>query len=291
MPELPEVETIRRGLAEHLTGARIASVDGMGGRLVRNNPQGVTDIVAAVEGAVVSGVERRGKFMWITFVGSDFALVVHLGMSGQARVYHRPSRELARHEHLRLTIEGGGAVSFIDPRMFGQLTVSPLVEDDYGRLVPEVAQALAPDPFEDVSDSVFVDRLSRTSRPIKTALLDQRVISGIGNIYADEALYAARVHALRAGSSLRRKKLGEVVEAARDVMGSALAKGGTSFDSLYVNAVGDPGYFARSLQVYGRTGRPCPRCGAKIRKIVVGGRSTHFCPNCQRRRVGGAPRS
>lgn len=187
MPELPEVETIRRGIDRHLRGHQIVSVEGGGGRLVRNNPQGMVDLHAHLTNSRVTAVERRGKFMWVEFDEADSALVIHLGMSGHVRILEESSDELGRHEHVRLTMDDGQKASFIDPRMFGHLTISRLVEDATGRLVPEVARSIAPDPLEDAPLELWTTPMLRTRRFIKTVLLDQTVISGIGNIYADEA--------------------------------------------------------------------------------------------------------
>lgn len=281
VPELPEVETIRRGLHTHLVGQEIVSVEGTGGRLVRNNPQGLTDLEAHLPGARVSGVSRRGKFMWLDLERRDVSLVIHLGMSGQVRVDKNPPSRLARHEHLRLTLSNGHGVRFIDPRTFGQLTISMLTVDPLGRRIPVVASGLAPDPLEDAPISTWIQPILRTRRPIKTVLLDQTVISGIGNIYADEALFRAGVSGFVPGNSLSDAGATSIVEGAREVMEAALRKGGTSFDSLYVDAEGNPGYFSRRLQVYKRAGKGCPTCGAPIRREVISGRSHFFCPVCQ----------
>lgn len=281
MPELPEVETVRRGLATHLEGATITSVDGVGGRLVRHNPGGMADLKSALSGTQISGAQRRGKYMWLTFTDRDYALVIHLGMSGQVRVNVRAPKQLARHEHVRLSLEGGKRVRFIDPRTFGHLTVSPLQVDRLGRTIPAAAAKLAPDPLEDASAKTWTEPMRRTRRPIKTVLLDQSVISGIGNIYADEALFQVSINGREPGVSLSEATANSVVDAARAVMTAALAQGGTSFDSLYVDTEGNPGYFSRRLQVYQRAGRACPRCGDLIERTVIAGRSHFFCPTCQ----------
>ena len=282
MPELPEVETIRRGIDRHLRGHRIVSVEGGGGRLVRNNPQGMVDLHAHLTNSQVTAVERRGKFMWVEFDEADSALVIHLGMSGHVRILEGSSDELGRHEHVGLTMDEGQKVSFIDPRMFGHLTISRLVEDVTGRLVPEVARSIAPDPLEDTPVELWTTPMLRTRRFIKTVLLDQTVISGIGNIYADEALFRAGINGLVRSDTMSPATATNVVEAARDVMTEAVAVGGTSFDALYLNTDGDPGYFARSLQVYGREAEPCKRCGHPVERQVINGRSHHFCAECQK---------
>ncbi len=281
LPELPEVETIRQGLAKRVVNHRIEQVLGTGSRLVRNNPQGMADLHAHLGGARVAAVSRRGKFMWMEFEESDFALVIHLGMSGQVRVRRRLPAEPGRHEHVRLLLDDGTAVSFVDPRTFGHLTISRLHEDVTGRHVPETMRAVAPDPFEDVPREIFTSALAKTRRHVKTALLDQSVVSGIGNIYADEALFRARFHGTVRSADLAQEDAATVIDAARLVMGRALQVGGTSFDALYVDTEGNPGYFERSLRVYGRVGRPCRDCGTTIAREVVGGRSHFFCPQCQ----------
>lgn len=281
MPELPEVETIRRGLVDHLRGQTIEAVEGEGGRLVRHNPGGIADVETALTGAQVSDIERRGKYMWLRLAERDYALVVHLGMSGQVRVSARAPRELAPHEHVRLTLRSGRLVRFVDPRTFGHLTVSPLSVDPLGRTIPAAASRLAPDPLEDAPATTWTEPIRRTRRAIKTVLLDQAVISGIGNIYADEALFRAGISGHQPGASLSADTATSVVDAAREVMTAALAQGGTSFDSLYVDTEGNPGYFSRRLQVYKRAGKPCPRCGHQIERVVIAGRSHFFCPKCQ----------
>lgn len=281
MPELPEVETVRRRLGAHIEGHLITSVEGEGGRLVRNNPQGIADLHVHLPGAEISRVERRGKFMWLCLRERDLALVIHLGMSGQVRVAKTSRGQLARHEHLRLIFDDGRRVSFVDPRTFGHVTLSGLITDANGRLIPELARKIAPDPFEDISLDPTIQKIRRSRRPIKTVLLDQAVISGIGNIYADEALFLSGIHGTRGGDSLEEDTLKEIVENARVVMGRALAMKGTSFDSAYVTADGEPGEYGRALRVYRRSGRACPECGDRIQRMVIHQRSHFFCPTCQ----------
>lgn len=281
MPELPEVETIRVGLASHVLGQQIVLVRGKGSRLVRNNPQGMQDLHAHLLHARIRGVQRRGKFMWMELDGSDFALVIHLGMSGQVRVTEEKTQELERHEHVRLLLDNGKSVSFVDPRTFGHLTISALTPDSSGRIIPEIMGSLAPDPFEDVAPSVFTTAMAKTSRIVKSVLLDQHVVSGIGNIYADEALFRAGLHGSVRAKDLNPDQAVALIGAAKEVMGEALEVGGTSFDALYVNTEGDPGYFERSLRVYGREGEECVECGREIERQILGGRSHFFCSGCQ----------
>ncbi len=287
MPELPEVETIRRGLARRVVGKEVAQILGDGGRLVRNNPGGVADIRDLAIGATISKVARRGKFMWLVFEGGDAgaprALVVHLGMSGQVRYRSKAQSQtpLGKHEHLRMLFEGGGAISFVDQRTFGHLTVSELQVDGTGRVVPEVSSHIAPDLLEltDLRDLISATR--KRKRIIKSLLLDQGLVSGVGNIYADEALHRAGVHGAVRGCDLTEVQAGQVFEYARGVMALATKQGGTSFDDLYVDAEGDPGYFERSLRVYGRGRRACRKCGSSIQRIRLQGRSHFHCPRCQ----------
>lgn len=279
MPELPEVETIRRGLDRHVSGQTIVQASGRSGRLFRNNPGGVAQVEAVLGGSEIAGTGRRGKFMWLNFSDSEEVLVIHLGMSGQIRVESDPlpqTTELARHEYLRLRLDSGEKVSFIDPRTFGHLTLS---EVDGG--IPNALAHVAPDPFEVAWDpEATAAKMRASTRAIKTMLLDQSVVSGIGNIYADEALHRAGVHGATRGRELESSQLEAVLTGARDAMEAAIEVGGTSFDSLYVDTEGNPGYFSRSLQVYGQAGERC-ECGDQIVREIIGGRSHFYCPSCQ----------
>lgn len=300
MPELPEVESVRRGLAGWVAGAHVQRVRVLDERILgttsrRDIPAGAGILFAAdLAEATLTGAQRRGKFMWLPLLDGHRALAVHLGMSGQFRI-HQPGDPV--HKHTRAIMDlhspGNGDVElrFIDQRIFGHLGVEPIVPGmanwgaSAGRPRPVALSAshIAPDPFEPGFEPQAVARvLARKNTAIKTALLDQSVLSGIGNIYADEALFAAGVHPLALADRLRISRVVRVVEAAREVMARALEVGGTSFDDLYVNVNGESGYFARSLQAYGREGQPCTRCARPLKRIVVGGRSTHFCPTCQR---------
>ena len=285
MPELPEVETIRAGLAKRVAGRVIEKAEGGGGRLTRNNPGGVAQVRQSLTGATVIRIERRGKFMWWVLDGPDESLVVHLGMSGQVRT-SSPKRQtdLHKHEHLRLTLDDGTLVHFVDPRMFGHLTLSPLETDKRGRQIPKVASHIAPDLLEFDAESDLLELASTVAsrhRMIKPMLLDQSVVSGIGNIYADEGLHAAKVHGTQVGSEITEETALAVIRACGAVMTRAMQVGGTSFDSLYVDVEGNPGYFARQLSVYHREDRPCPRCGDTIRRSVIQGRAHYSCPSCQ----------
>jgi formamidopyrimidine-DNA glycosylase len=279
MPELPEVEVVRRGLAAHVTGRTISAVRVHHPRAVRRHEAGPADLTARLLGTQVTGTGRRGKYLWLT-LGDGSALVVHLGMSGQMLLGEVPNEN-----HLRIAalLDDGTALSFVDQRTFGGWMLADLVTVD-GTDVPIPVAHLARDPLDPkFNRDGVVTVLRRKHSEIKRQLLDQTVVSGIGNIYADEALWRARVNGARPASSLTRAKLGELLDAAADVMTDALGQGGTSFDSLYVNVNGESGYFERSLDAYGREGEPCRRCGAVMRREKFMNRSSFYCPKCQPR--------
>ncbi|MFG1929530.1 DNA-formamidopyrimidine glycosylase [Mycobacterium sp. NPDC048908] len=279
MPELPEVEVVRRGLAAHVTGKTITAVRVHHPRAVRRHEAGPADLTARLLDAKITGTGRRGKYMWLT-LDDGAALVVHLGMSGQMLLGEVPNEN-----HLRIAalLDDGTALSFVDQRTFGGWMLADLVTVD-GTEVPLPVAHLARDPLDAAfnRDGV-VTVLHRKHSEVKRQLLDQTVVSGIGNIYADEALWRARVNGARLASSLSRAKLAELLDAATEVMSEALGQGGTSFDSLYVNVNGESGYFDRSLDAYGREGEPCRRCGAVMRREKFMNRSSFYCPKCQPR--------
>lgn len=341
MPELPEVEVVRAGLAPALTGARIIACEVLDPRaLKRHMPlaggfagagrtgHGVTltteegalraaDFERRVVGLLLAAPARRGKFMWIPVsdgaepatggagaaaggadvAADDAGLLVHLGMSGQMLLRAVDAAD-DRHVRVRLWIEhadhGELRLDFADQRLFGSLALDALVPDpfsarpdsgDRAPLVPGQAVHIAPDPLErSFDDAAFVARLRARTRGVKQLILDQSIISGVGNIYADEALWRARLHPETAGSTVSVRRARELLAALRDVFSKALAEGGTSFDEQYVNVNGEAGYFAHSLNAYGRGGEPCSRCSTPIRRVPFGGRSSHFCPRCQRKR-------
>jgi formamidopyrimidine-DNA glycosylase len=279
MPELPEVEVVRRGLAAHVTGRTISAVRVHHPRAVRRHEAGPADLTARLLDARITGTGRRGKYLWLT-LDDGSALVVHLGMSGQMLLGEVPNEK-----HLRIAtlLDDGTALSFVDQRTFGGWMLADLVTVD-GTDVPMPVAHLARDPLDPkFNRDGVVTVLRRKHSEIKRQLLDQTVVSGIGNIYADEALWRAKVNGARLASSLTRAKLGELLDAAADVMSDALGQGGTSFDSLYVNVNGQSGYFDRSLDAYGREGEPCPRCGAVMRREKFMNRSSFYCPKCQPR--------
>jgi formamidopyrimidine-DNA glycosylase len=279
MPELPEVEVVRRGLAAHVTGRTITAVRVHHPRAVRRHEAGPADLTARLLDTQITGTGRRGKYMWLT-LDDGSALVVHLGMSGQMLLGEVPNEN-----HLRIAalLDDGTALSFVDQRTFGGWMLADVVTVD-GTDVPVPVAHLARDPLDPAFNRDGVVRvLRRKHSEIKRQLLDQTVVSGIGNIYADEALWRARINGARLASSLPRAKLAELLDAAAEVMSDALGQGGTSFDSLYVNVNGESGYFDRSLDAYGREGEPCRRCGAVMRREKFMNRSSFYCPKCQPR--------
>lgn len=281
MPELPEVETIRLGLQSHSAKRRVEVATADESRLFRHNTSGGRAVLDLAEGRTIGGWSRRGKFMWVSFEGADPVLVVHLGMSGQVLCNPSDKASARKHEHLRLELDNQMVLQFNDPRTFGHLTVSEMVKAN-GRLVPAVLAHIGPDPLENGWEESFSwKQLGASNRKVKTALLDQTIISGIGNIYADESLYRAGIRGDRTLRALTEEQWVNLVGHAAKVMEEALSQGGTSFDALYVDTQGNPGYFARSLNVYGREGQPCLRCGSTIARTSLGGRSHFHCPNCQ----------
>jgi formamidopyrimidine-DNA glycosylase len=286
MPELPEVEVVRRGLQAHVVGKTMTAVRVHHPRAVRRHEAGPADLTARLLGARITGTDRRGKYLWLLLdlpTDPDSALVVHLGMSGQMLLGTVP-----RADHVRISalLDDGTVLSFADQRTFGGWLLADLVTVD-SSVVPVPVAHLARDPLDPRFDAdAVVKVLRRKHSEIKRQLLDQTVVSGIGNIYADEALWRAKVHGARIAATLTRKQLVAVLDAAADVMREALAKGGTSFDSLYVNVNGESGYFNRSLDAYGREGEPCRRCGAVMRREKFMNRSSFYCPRCQPRPRG-----
>ncbi|GAB4725475.1 DNA-formamidopyrimidine glycosylase [Mycobacterium avium] len=280
MPELPEVEVVRRGLHSHVVGKTISAVRVHHPRAVRRHEAGPADLTARLLGARITGTDRRGKYLWLLLNGCDTALVVHLGMSGQMLLGAVP-----RAEHVRISalLDDGTVLSFADQRTFGGWMLADLLEVD-GSILPRPVAHLARDPLDPRFDAAAVVKvLRRKHSEIKRQLLDQQVVSGIGNIYADEALWRAKVHGARIAATLTGRQLTAVLDAAAEVMRDALVQGGTSFDSLYVNVNGESGYFDRSLDAYGREGESCRRCGAVMRREKFMNRSSFYCPKCQPR--------
>jgi len=278
VPELPEVEVVRRGLAQWVVGRRIAAAEVLHPRAIRRHVPGADEFTARLKNRTVRSAERRGKYLWLPLSGAEEAILAHLGMSGQLLVVDQDTL-LEKHLRVRLLFEDGGPdLRFVDQRTFGHVMLTTLVDG-----VPEPIAHIAPDPFEAAFDEAeFTRRLRAKRTEIKRALLDQSLISGVGNIYADEALWIAGLHWARPTQTLTRPKIAELLAAVRTVMGAALLQGGTSFDSLYVNVNGESGYFDRSLEAYGRRDQPCSRCGTSIRREAFMNRSSYSCPRCQR---------
>ena len=289
MPELPEVEVVRRGIATHVVGRTFTDVEVSGHRVARRHLPGPADLADRLRGRAVAAARRRGKYLWLELDGQGAdaageALVIHLGMSGQLLV-EAPEAPREKHAHALFDLSDGRQLRFVDQRTFGGLQLVPLVADRFGdRTVPQIITHIAPDPLEPVFDQQAVGRAIRRRRTqLKRALLDQALVSGIGNIYADEALWRARLHGERATDKLTAAAARQVLEHAADVMTEALGHGGTSFDSLYVNVNGAGGYFERSLNAYGRQGKPCRRCGTLMVREAFMNRSSFSCPRCQPR--------
>jgi formamidopyrimidine-DNA glycosylase len=286
VPELPEVEVVRRGLERWVAGRTVASVEVRHPRAGRRHLEGTDHFVAALTGRTFTAAHRRGKYLWLPLAEADGtptgqALVAHLGMSGQLLV-EKPTQPDETHLRARFTFtDGGRELRFVDQRTFGGLAVEELGPDGD---VPTRIAHIAIDPLDAGFDEAgFSAALRRRHTEVKRALLDQTLVGGIGNIYADEALWRARLHGNRPTDRLTRAQVHDLLEGVRDVLGEALAQGGTSFDSLYVDVNGESGYFSRFLAVYGQAERPCPRCGAPIRRESFMNRSSYSCPTCQPR--------
>jgi formamidopyrimidine-DNA glycosylase len=303
VPELPEVEVVRAGLAPAVTGARIAGVEVLDARSLKRHEAASGDFERLLTGARIEAAVRRGKFLWLPLAGGD-ALVGHLGMSGQLllRTPDHPGDD--RHARIRLHLDhpdhGELRVDFVDQRIFGSMAVDRMVPTADGevagfsagvtgpwaRSIPSQVAHIARDPLDPAfRDAEFVRAVARRSSAIKRILLDQGLVSGIGNIYADEALWAVRMHGEQPGDTSSPRRIRDLLQAVRDVLQKALAEGGTSFDAQYVNVNGASGYFSHSLNAYGRAGLPCPRCGTPIVREAFMNRSSHRCPRCQRLRM------
>jgi len=316
VPELPEVEVVRRGLARWVLGARLGPVTVLHPRPVRRHLAGPEDFAGRLDGTRVVDVVRRGKFLWLVLDDGD-ALMAHLGMSGQLLLQPRQAPD-ERHLRVRIRLDprpgpapedalappgppaeevAGRELRFVDQRMFGGLSLEPLVPTpdalpagasalpgDGAALLPLPVRHIARDPLDPhLDEAALLARLRRRRTGIKRALLDQTLVSGVGNIYADEALWRAGLHFARPTELITRPVALRLLDAVRAVMREALAEGGTSFDSLYVNVNGESGYFDRALAVYGREGEPCRRCGTPVRRDAFMNRSSFTCPRCQPR--------
>ncbi|MEV7888000.1 bifunctional DNA-formamidopyrimidine glycosylase/DNA-(apurinic or apyrimidinic site) lyase [Streptomyces sp. NPDC002817] len=280
MPELPEVEVVRRGLERWVAHRAVAEAEVLHPRAVRRHIAGADDFTHRLKGHRIGVPSRRGKYLWLPLEDTNQSVLAHLGMSGQLLVQ---PHETPDEKHLRIRVrfaDGlGTELRFVDQRTFGGLSLHDNTEDG----LPDVIAHIARDPLDPLfDDEAFHQALRRKRSTIKRALLDQSLISGVGNIYADEALWRARVHYERPTEGYTRPRTAELLGHVRDVMNAALAVGGTSFDSLYVNVNGESGYFDRSLDAYGREGLPCKRCGTPMRRAPWMNRSSYFCPKCQR---------
>ncbi|MER5301458.1 bifunctional DNA-formamidopyrimidine glycosylase/DNA-(apurinic or apyrimidinic site) lyase [Streptomyces lasiicapitis] len=285
MPELPEVEVVRRGLDRWVAHRTVADVEVMHPRAIRRHLAGAEDFAHRLKGHAFGAPMRRGKYLWIPVADTGTSVLAHLGMSGQLLV---KTQQAPDEKHLRIRVRfedasddaaPGTELRFVDQRTFGGLSLHENTPDG----LPDVIAHIARDPLDPLfDDEAFHQALRRSRTTIKRALLNQSLISGVGNIYADEALWRARLHYERPTATFTRPRSTELLGHVRDVMNAALSVGGTSFDSLYVNVNGESGYFDRSLDAYGREDEPCRRCGTPIRRRPWMNRSSYFCPRCQR---------
>lgn len=275
MPELPEVETVRRGLAQLIIGYTFRSAQGLHPRVLK--PASLAPL-SAVIGARIHSINRRGKFLWFD-LDREQVLVAHLGMSGQFLIAQK-DRPAPRHVRAHFGLSRGlnkRELAFSDQRTFGWLSLEHTTNG-----IPQSALHIAVDPFDPSFDrTAVIARMKSRKAAIKTVILNQEIMSGVGNIYADESLWRTKIHPETPACDLSVRKIGALVDAATTVMSEAIAAGGTSFDALYINVNGDSGFFETSLAAYGQEHQPCPRCGREIRRIAFGGRSSHFCPKCQ----------
>jgi formamidopyrimidine-DNA glycosylase len=297
MPELPEVETVRAGLAQHLVGAVVNEVRVIDARSLKKNFAGAEGFLKEARGSKLNAVVRRGKFLWLP-VSDSRALVGHLGMSGQILVR---TPDFAEDKQTRVilevvTQEGGPLeIRFVDQRLFGGLVFEDLVEtsdsgpsgfspeSDPGNLIPTNVAHIARDLLDPLFDADLVAaKMTKKNSGIKRVLLDQSLMSGIGNIYADESLWLAKLHYDQPAASISRRKHLELIQIAKEVLERAVAQGGTTFDEQYKNVNGESGYFSRSLNAYGQNGLPCKRCGKQIKREAWANRGSHLCPGCQR---------
>ena len=298
MPELPEVEVVRSGLEPAVPSATVTGVTVFDERSLKRHGAPSEDFVARLIGSTFEAPRRRGKFLWVPIFpanGPREALVVHLGMSGQV-LLREPDAPLDRLTRISIALahpsHGPLRVDFVDQRIFGSMAIDELVAtpDVVDDLVPGQVAHIARDPLDEhFDDARFFATLARRNTGIKRALLDQTLISGIGNIYADEALWASRIHYDQPTSALTRPRAKTLLAEVRLVLGKALAEGGTSFDTQYLNVNGESGYFSHSLNAYGQQGLPCPRCGRPIVREQFMNRGSHFCPWCQRVRASRLP--
>jgi len=271
VPELPEVETTRRGLGRHLRGRHIRAVRVHDHRLRWPVTPGLD---ALLRGQQVRAIERRAKYLLLRCTSGT--LIVHLGMSGNLRVVPAPTARLP-HDHVELHLDSGSTLRFNDPRRFGCFLYTTEAPRSH-----KLLRGLAPEPLTAGFDGSYLHRVTRGRRvAIKTLLLNGRLVTGVGNIYASEALYRARIRPRRMARSLTRPEAARLVRAVRAVLAQAIRAGGTTLRD-YLRADGSPGYFRQRLYVYERAGRPCRRCGTAVRALTQGQRSSYYCPGCQK---------
>ena len=285
MPELPEVEVVRKGLAKHVKNRKISNAKVRNNRALRNFEFSTKTFEKTVSGFTINSVERRGKFLWMTLKNSSQAISAHLGMSGQMLMVKKEEKPST---HARVTFDFSDtkrSLHFIDQRTFGWVNLEELVEAKDKRLVPQSVLHISPDLFEETFDmDKTISNVKRRKTGIKQALLNQEIVAGIGNIYADEALWLAKTHWADVCENLSEKKIKEILISAKEVMAKALEKGGTSFDDLYIDVNGESGYFENELNAYGREGERCYRCDLEmVREAFSNNRSSTICPNCQPR--------
>ena len=293
MPELPEVETVRSGLAANVLGATISDVKVFENRSIRQHDKGKKDFQSQLVGNKIVSANRRGKFMWLQLQNEnrDDALVIHLGMSGQV-LLHKTS-ELEKHARVVFDLQGKRnkqlTMRFVDQRMFGGMFLDSLIQTPEGDLLPSRVTHIARDLFDPfVDDDKIVAEILKRKAGIKSLLLNQSIVSGVGNIYADEALWQTKLHYLTPGSRLKASQVSQTLSALREIMQKAIAAGGTSFDEQYVRVNGESGWFEVELNAYGQEGEPCARCGRQIVREAWANRSSHRCPRCQpARNLGG----
>jgi formamidopyrimidine-DNA glycosylase len=286
MPELPEVETVRRGLENAISGYTVTNIQIFDSRSIKKNLGSQQTFKRELTSAKFQSFERRGKFLWMPFDASR-CLVTHLGMSGQVLV-RSPGQPADKCERLRIFVQKGKKnleVRFIDQRLFGGMYIDDLIPKGTREGVPQSAAHIAMDPLElDFEIERVVDVILGRAAGIKSLLLNQEILSGIGNIYADETLWLSKVNYLTPGHSLTKAKIRAIIQTAQLVLEKAVEQGGTSFDEQYKNVNGQSGYFSHSLNAYGQTGLPCSRCGTSIKREAWANRGSHFCPRCQRRK-------
>lgn len=286
MPELPEVETVRRGLAEYLTGATVTEVEVLDVRSLKRHLPGVNDFISVMTGNTLKHMSRRGKFLWIPLGLDGLAMVGHLGMSGQMLVREagsEPDKLTRVILHVKTPNGKKLEMRFVDQRIFGSLAIDELTDVEFGERIPKSVTHISRDPLDpNFDETSVIKKLRSRTAGIKKLLLDQGIMSGVGNIYADEALWRAKLHYDQPGTTISLAKIKELLTHVEQILVAAVEVGGTSFDEQYKNVNGQSGYFEVSLNAYGMTGRPCPRCGRAIVRENWQNRGSHFCPKCQK---------